>query len=78
MANAKPTCPLCRLSRLYLKKLIKDVGKYLLLLDKTMAEPESRLRRQEIASLSNSLEFSRDLAKRYGLPKPKPKRKHPR
>lgn len=76
MANAKLTCPLCRLSRLYLKKLIKDVGKYLLLLDKTMAEPESRLRRQEIASLSNSLEFSRDLAKRYGLPKPK--RKHPR
>ena len=77
MANAKPTCPLCRLSRLYLKKLIKDVGWYLMMLDKTMAEPESRRRVQKIAALSNSLEFSKDCAKRYGLPKPKPKRKHP-
>ena len=47
--------------------LVTTVERYLTHLDKEMKQPSALERGQRIADLSNKLELSKDLAKRFGL-----------
>lgn len=58
----------CKEAKRYLRLLIKSVEAYVKMVDAEMKKPSSVERGERIAELTNSLDMSKDIAKRFGVP----------
>lgn len=64
----------CRDAKRYLRDLIKATEAAINMVDLEMNRPSDVERGKRIASIMNSLEMQKDLAKRFGLPATKRKK----